>query len=139
MNAPLQIIEVKPLPPLIDILRMLAESAMTSWCLHPLDLDEVVDPLQHFAEKTGLVAAIGQDAVQEMIGEPFAWARGEELPVDEVSPQPLELQPRTYRTPQSTVDAFWYVVSLGNADHLERWLQDHPKDAPNLVRLLEAR
>jgi hypothetical protein len=34
-----------------------------------------------------------------------------------------------YRTPQSTIDAFWHVVSICNPEHLKAWLADHPRDA----------
>ena len=44
-----------------------------------------------------------------------------------------------YRTPQSTIDAFWYVVSLDNPDYLKRWLADHPRDVATLQKLSEAK
>jgi len=44
-----------------------------------------------------------------------------------------------YRTPQSTIDAFWYVVCLDNPDYLTRWLAQHPLDAPALIKLWEGR
>jgi hypothetical protein len=46
-------------------------------------------------------------------------------------------KPRPYRTPQSTIDAFWYVVSLCNPEQLRAWLGDHPQDARFLLKLLE--
>jgi hypothetical protein len=42
-----------------------------------------------------------------------------------------------YRTPQATVDAFWYVVRLGDADRLTEWFAEHPLDAPYLCELWE--
>jgi hypothetical protein len=42
-----------------------------------------------------------------------------------------------YRTPQSTIEAFKFVVSLGEPDRLEAWLLNHPQDAPTLLKLLE--
>jgi hypothetical protein len=47
--------------------------------------------------------------------------------------------PPPYRTPQATVDAFWYVVSLCNPERLKAWLVDHPQDAPFLLKLLEGK
>jgi len=44
---------------------------------------------------------------------------------------------RHYSTPQSTVDAFLYVVRLGDADYLSRWLAQHPLDAPHLLKIWE--
>ena len=40
-----------------------------------LDLLDAVDPLQVYAERSGLIAKIGQDAVQHLIGSAFAAVR----------------------------------------------------------------
>ena len=45
--------------------------------------------------------------------------------------------PVPYRPAQSTIDAFWYVVALDDADHLVRWLDQHPLDAQVLYKLWE--
>jgi hypothetical protein len=45
---------------------------------------------------------------------------------------------RPHRTPQATIDAFWYVVSLKDPDRLSAWLRDHPRDTARLLKLLEA-
>lgn len=42
-----------------------------------------------------------------------------------------------YRTPQATVDAFFFVVRLNDADYLKRWLEQHPRDAKALCELWE--
>ena len=44
-----------------------------------------------------------------------------------------------YRAAQSTRDAFFYVVALDDVDRLKAWLDDHPLDAPTLLKLLEAK
>jgi hypothetical protein len=44
-----------------------------------------------------------------------------------------------YRTPQATIDAFWFVVGLCNPQRLKSWLGDHPRDAPFLLKLLEGK
>jgi hypothetical protein len=59
---------------------------------------------------------------------------GEAPPKTSIAPK---ASPRPYSTPQSTIDAFWYVVSLGDADYLARWLADHPADAPYLFKIWE--
>jgi hypothetical protein len=41
--------------------------------------------------------------------------------------------------PQSTIDAFWYVVSLNDLEYLKAWLANHPADAPTLLELLESK
>jgi hypothetical protein len=44
-----------------------------------------------------------------------------------------------YRTPQSTIDAFWYVVGRRDQERFKAWLADHPQDAPFLLKLLEGK
>jgi hypothetical protein len=75
MNAPSRIANAQLALPVVDILKILAESGASSWSLHPLELADVVDCLQWFAEQTGLVAALGQDRVQQLISAPFARIR----------------------------------------------------------------
>jgi hypothetical protein len=41
------------------------------------------------------------------------------------------------RTPQATIDAFWYLVRLNDPARLKQWLADRPEHAPHLRRLLE--
>jgi hypothetical protein len=48
-------------------------------------------------------------------------------------------QARSYRTPQSTIDAFWYVVSLCDPERFKAWLAHRPADAPFLLELLESK
>jgi hypothetical protein len=153
-------------------------------------LADVVDPLQEFAELSGLVDAIGQDEVQRLISAPFARFRaivaaeveaeeralleaepGELTGFDDgvtdivrrleladprdrwkqtgEAPPPVSVRnsdiatnpnaPRSYRTPQSTIDAFWYVVGLDDLARLAAWLDDHPRDKPTLLKLLESK
>jgi len=44
-----------------------------------------------------------------------------------------------YRPPQSTIDAFWFVVSLCDPGRLKTWLSDHPQDEPFLLKLLKGK
>jgi hypothetical protein len=53
--------------------------------------------------------------------------------------EPAHSAPRPYHTPRSTVDAFWYVVSLADPARLAAWLDDHSQDAPFLLRLMEGK
>ena len=48
-------------------------------------------------------------------------------------------EPLPYRTPKSTIDAFWYVVGLADSDRFKAWLADRPKDASFLLQLLETK
>ena len=51
----------------------------------------------------------------------------------------LTFRPRPYRTPEATIDAFWYLVRLNDPDRLKAWLAARPKDAPTLLELYEGR
>ncbi|MBR1086463.1 hypothetical protein JQ621_03140 [Bradyrhizobium manausense] len=140
-------------------------------------LADAIDPLQEFAERSGLVAAIGQDEVQRLIAGPFAHFRAIvaaeieaefaptlapdlltnyaaqtvmrwelEDPRDRWKwtgePRPLETRVVTQREPQapakSTVDACLHVARLGDVARLKAWLDDHRKDAPQLLEILES-
>jgi hypothetical protein len=64
-----------------------------------------------------------------------AWRHtGEAPPKASAVPVPSA---RPYRTPEATISAFKYVVGLGDADYLARWLADHPADAPTLLKILD--
>jgi hypothetical protein len=76
----------------------------------------------------GMVRYYGADAIQEIIATGFEME----------DPKPVKPR-RSYRTPESTEAAFWYVVSLNDEAYLTRWLADHPEDAPHLKMLLEDR
>jgi hypothetical protein len=71
MTAPVTIRTAISLTRLERLLTSLARSGASSWWLHDLALADVVDPIRHFAVSTGLVAALGEDRVQELMAEPF--------------------------------------------------------------------
>ena len=51
----------------------------------------------------------------------------------------LTFKPRPYRTPEATIDAFWYLVRLNDPDRLKAWLAARPLDAPTLLKIYEGR
>ena len=89
------------------------------------DLEEII-----FVRAADLVAQ------WELADPRDAWRHtGEKRPRPEVgipTSQP-------YRTPQATIDAFWYVVRLNDPQRLAAWLDYHPHDAAFLLKLLEAK
>ena len=44
---------------------------------------------------------------------------------------------KPYSTPRATVDAFFYVLGIGDVDYLTNWLSQHPLDVPTLHKLWE--
>jgi len=56
----------------------------------------------------------------------------------DISARPTD-KPRHYHTPQSTIDAFWYIVRLEDADYLKRWLAQHPRDVVTLQKFWDGK
>jgi hypothetical protein len=122
-------------PDPLEVFRLRCDARAHLYVEGLLDLHDAVDELQASAERDGLVVHIGQDAVQVVMGTAFAARRW---------PQPLEelqvIQPSSeYRTPSSTIAAFWNVVQSNDPVRLRAWLINHPADGPALRRLLERR
>jgi hypothetical protein len=74
-----------------------------------------------------------QVEVAEIMARIFAFA------ADDRAECPPPRQPEPYRPAASTIDAFWYVVSLRDPEHLRAWLRNRPQDAPFLIELLESK
>jgi hypothetical protein len=111
------------------------------YCPEPDEL--TLDELERRAE---LVRQIEVSAIvrsMELNDERDCWRHTGEPPPDAFrngdfpgTPAPIR---QHYRTPQSTIDAFWFVVGLCNPERLKSWLGDRPKDAPFLLKLLEGK
>jgi hypothetical protein len=65
-----------PAAPLQDIFAEICEAKAYLWLRNQIELPDAVDQLQEYAKRTGLIAAIGQDAVQALMGKPFALVQG---------------------------------------------------------------
>jgi hypothetical protein len=59
----------------LEVLKARAWARAHLWAAGEFSLHEAVDPLQQFAERSGLLAKIGQDAVQAIMAEAFAAVR----------------------------------------------------------------
>lgn len=51
----------------------------------------------------------------------------------------LAARRQPYRTPQSTVGAFWYVVRNCDDAGIDKWLDEHPRDRLYLIDLLDVK
>jgi hypothetical protein len=92
-------------PSPIDVLELRAWARARLWRNGELDLHDAVDALQKAAVKYGLVEAIGQDAVQEILSAAFAAVRHD--------PNPVEPEPGPFtnnHTPHSTVEALMWCL-----------------------------
>jgi hypothetical protein len=89
MNAPAEILSDSALDHAIEVLTIRAEVRSYLEYEHQYEyLADAVDPLQECAERSGLVTAIGQDAVQAIIAAPFARFRdivAAEIEAEEIS------------------------------------------------------
>jgi hypothetical protein len=92
-----------------------------------IDLHDAVDNCQQLAEALGLVIAIGQDAVQQTMGEIFGAVRKHET-----------VQMRSDDIAASTIDAAEYLIRLGNPARLKQWLDEHsPRECAAILDHLE--
>ena len=95
MNARAEILSGAALTHAVDVLQIRAEQRAYLEYEHQFEhLADAVDPLQEYAESSGLVAAIGQDAVQGIIAAPFARFReivAAEIEAEEIATFEAEL------------------------------------------------
>jgi hypothetical protein len=71
--------------------------------------------------------------LQEGVAEILAWMNAGPAAI------PPRHEPEPYGPAASTASAFWYLVSLKDPDKLAAWLRDRERDAPLLLKLLEAK
>ncbi|WP_247409678.1 hypothetical protein [Bradyrhizobium sp. 150] len=86
------------------------------------------------------LAAPSDDAQQLVRAWELEDARDRWKHTGELPPSPAE-KPKTpvaYKPADSTIDAFFYLVRLGDSERLRSWLDDHRQDASYLLELLEA-
>jgi hypothetical protein len=164
MNAPVKLTEAEPLADLDDFAEACADHAwfhLRGW----IDLQTAVDNLQAFAENVGYLDTYDQDEIQavmaraflvaDLLAEPADYAidivrrweltdlrdrwrhTGELAPPAPIRNADIQSEPpkRAYQTPKATINAFWYVLRLGDSKHLATWLAQHPLDAPNLHKI----
>jgi hypothetical protein len=148
MNAPVSAKAARSVDELHRFFAELCEHRAGLYADGVLTLHEAVDELQAFAVLSGLVEAIGQHAVQETMA--FAGDGGADGYVDDgpgyvarmlarweaddVSRPAAAPKPEPRRgVPQSTIDAFKFVVGLGDPDYLAKWLRDHSDIARELL------
>jgi hypothetical protein len=109
------------------------------WCGLTIDCHVMVDDgegPEFFCQENEPTAA--NLVVQwEMADLRDAWRHTGELP-PKASPAPAPIR-QHYRTPQATIDAFWFVVGECKPERFKTWLADHPRDRPYLLKLLESK
>lgn len=118
----------------VDVFRARADARALLWRAGEYTLHEAVDVLQADAQRQGLVAKIGQDAVQEILAAAFA------------DPPPADLEPeaRDSGVAHSTLDAAaWLWFQVGDEKRFNRFLEDRSSSERavilNHIKDIEAR
>jgi hypothetical protein len=85
VGEPVVLAEEIPRADPVEVFRLRCASRAKLWHTGQIDLHSAVDELQYSAEASGLIEAIGQDAVQGLMVEAFAPLR-DDLPHNEKPP-----------------------------------------------------
>lgn len=112
----------------VDLLGCFMERASARaylWSIGEYSLHEAVDVLQHDAEREGLTARAGQDAVQKILSNAFAPYRSHEDSADYEAPA-VTPEPTKRPTPRTAIEAIMWCVrergpqALHEPDNIER-------------------
>ena len=96
------------------------------WAEGELELHDAVDALQAAAERDGLVARLGQDAVQAIMAKAFRAVRKPYVvPAMDRVPEPMAEAPARGIVPGATLSAAEYLVREGDTDRLRKLLASH--------------
>jgi hypothetical protein len=146
----------------VEVFRLRCASRAKLWHTGQIDLHSAVDELQHSAEASGLIDAIGQDAVQGLMVEAFVPLR-DDLPRAEKKKPPAddeyhgpsptftaacrkadaERQARQKENrdhvsrgvPIATLHAAGYLLELGDLERWKKWFDGH--SAPERAAILQ--
>jgi hypothetical protein len=146
-------------PALIDVFRECAADFAWFYRNGWLEKADAVDCAQRHAELWGAIDVCGQDTIQAEMAAAFTSAELDDMSTDcaaqilrrwemadprdrwkwtgEAPPPEIVLAnaPPPYCPPQATIDAFKYIVGLGDREDLARWLAQHPLDAGELRKI----
>ena len=124
--------ELAERPEPIEVFGARAEARAILWRVGELSLHDAVDELQAAAVRDGLVAQIGQDRVQAIMGDAFDAARHAEAPPEEKVPEAPD-EPAAEPAPKrgaaaSTLMTAQFLVAQGDIERLRDWLVRHSAD-----------
>jgi hypothetical protein len=128
-------------PSALEVFSARAEARALLWQAGQLDLHDAVDELQHTAVRDGLVAELGQDAVQEIMVAAFTTVReplrppGVEVNTDDNWQTLGQSAARVVeKLAAATIMAAEYLVQQGDAERLRNWLDRHSADERTAIR-----
>jgi hypothetical protein len=98
-----------------------AEARALLWQIGEYELHDAVDELQLAAEKSGLVADLGQDAVQTIISMAF------DAVMEDDEPQMPMPEPRRAAASSTLDAAAWLWFQVGRVEQFRSFLNRHSK------------
>jgi hypothetical protein len=135
MNAVVKIADAEPAASLQDF-RECATDYARFYRSGLLEKADAVDCAQRHAELWGVVDLYGQDAVQAEMAAAFTDKPAPIMPeLASKQPEPDLVQPKPYRTPQATIDAFLHKARTESAEQVANWLELHPNDVSTLRKV----
>jgi hypothetical protein len=105
---------------IVEVFTLRAQTRALLWAAGELDMHAAVDKLEQSAETSGLIAAIGQDAVQAIMSEAFA-AVHDDLPT---SDEPTAFADEAWSTPSWREAAVEYHKDRSNRASVTPYMAD---------------
>jgi hypothetical protein len=109
-----------------DVFRERCEARAILYAACEYDLHEAVDVLQADAERSGLIAEIGQDAVQTIMATAFRAVRDTQEPPTKV-PEDIREVENDQHVATSTIQAVEYLIKQNDPKRLGAWLAKHTR------------
>jgi len=123
MTAPLRQQQIRIDPVAVFIARVEARAML--WAAGEITLHDAVDELWTEAVRNGLVAQLGVDKAQELLGTAFAPVR-DDLPCHEDAvPDEIVIDDEGAGVPSATLRASEYLLQLGDLERWKKWFDAH--------------
>jgi hypothetical protein len=129
--------------PAADVFRERCEARAILFAVGEIDLHGAVDVLQADAERSGLVAEIGQDVVQAIMAAAFHAVRQAAIP-DRVPPLPDKLSlyalyealndQRRNGCAASTIKAAAYLIQQNDAERFRAWFAKRTRGEQHAIK-----
>ena len=123
MTAPLRQQQIRIDPVAVFIARVEARAML--WAAGEMTLHDAIDELWADAVCNGLVAQLGVDKAQELLGTAFAPVR-DDLPCHEDAvPDEIVIDDEGAGVPSATLRAAEYLLQLGDLEPWRKWFDAH--------------
>jgi len=126
--------KIAPRPSTVEVFIARAEARALLWQAGEFSLHDAVDELQTAALRDGLVAELGQDAVQRLMVEAFAPLRDDLAFPEEGAESTEDDGAAVGDVSIATLWAAEYLVQQGDAERFRRWLDQHSTEQRMMIR-----